>query len=56
MKGKNSGFKAKDDLSDLKKSSDLRYIVGRVLDRKFNSQRNSKAKDDCDSCGEKCFD
>jgi hypothetical protein len=31
-------------------------LINRLLDKKFGKTGKKITKDDCDSCGEKCFD
>lgn len=42
--------------TELKVSVGLRAVIDSVLDKKFNKKVNRNSKDDCDSCGEQCFD
>lgn len=58
MKNKTKG--AKNQIASqkppLKPGAGLKAMIDMVLDRKFGKDINNKLKDDCDSCGEKCFD
>lgn len=43
-------------LKDRKQFKDGQSLINSILEKKFEIKTNKNTKDDCDSCGEQCFD